>query len=175
MPPKKAPKKEEDSPAKKGGSSKAGFVRMEIAKGNLKKQGGKIVPAKKAPPTSKAPTPSKKQSKIVDILLALPKVTNSRKGAEALAKKLPAFKLRPGTGNNSSGNYFYTERRINGQQYTLNLREIARAQRQAKTNPEMDDTFLDKENALKLERCFRHHKSQLVFSIKLIGADNGAY
>ena len=62
MPPKKAPKKEEDSPAKKGGSSKAGFVRMEIAKGNLKKQGGKIVPA------TKAPTPAKKQSKIVDIL-----------------------------------------------------------------------------------------------------------
>jgi len=78
MPPKKAPKKEEDSPAKKGGSSKAGFVKMEIAKGNLKKQGAKIVPAKKEP-KSKAPA-KKAPSRFT--------ITNSDAGAKKIAKLL---------------------------------------------------------------------------------------
>ena len=66
MPPKKVPYRktgrtgkqalEDPKTPKKMGSSKAGFVRKEIAKGNLKKEGGKIVEAKAKTPTPKAST-----------------------------------------------------------------------------------------------------------------------
>ena len=49
---KKFPKKEEEK-SKPKGSSKAGFVKLEIAKGNLKKVNSKIVSAKEAPPKKK--------------------------------------------------------------------------------------------------------------------------
>jgi hypothetical protein len=63
MPPKKVPfrktgrtGKEVMEEKKKSGGSKAGFVKKEIAKGNLKKEGGKIVDAKAKTPTPKAST-----------------------------------------------------------------------------------------------------------------------
>ena len=49
---KKFPKKEEEK-SKPKGSRKAGFVKLEIAKGNLKKENSKIVSAKEAPPKKK--------------------------------------------------------------------------------------------------------------------------
>jgi hypothetical protein len=63
MPPKKVPfrktgrtGKEVMEEKKKSGGSKAGFVKKEIAKGNLKKEGGKIVDSKAKTPTPKAST-----------------------------------------------------------------------------------------------------------------------
>ncbi len=51
----KATKEDDHTPAKKVGSTKAGFVKKEIAKGNLKKEGSKIVSTKAKTPTPKAP------------------------------------------------------------------------------------------------------------------------
>ena len=72
MPPKKVPFKKTgrtgreaiEKPKAKGGTAKSNFVKREIGKGNLKKEGKKIVDAKAKTPTPKPKAKDKKETKL---------------------------------------------------------------------------------------------------------------